>query len=585
MQLLRTVVGAVLATTVLTAVSSPVQAQKLSDIASVENDTIDARFWKPFAIRIGGFLPYDSDTKNALGTNFLSVGLGYDLKWFDAFLPGKIELYTDYYKRPKNTANFGRVEGTSWGVGLASRFYFLERGWSPYFGAGIGLYNSFASQQLPSTTGTPLYDSARRISIGGKFTIGAELKSGFFGEADYNFLPHPSIFGSDLAMSGWTIRAGYRFSFSKKKVTKAAPATPVYLYSTTVPSTPPPVDSRPLAVLYDGGMKDWIEPAGQIFNQNRAGQVPVVLKGMGSREGRDNILYDKNKVFPAMWLPSDDYWVDKLKRDAANPELPFKSGGTLGESTPLLKSYIVFLMPTEKAQAFERAMALPTYQGKTWALIRTLATKGWGTVGAPANWGKLKMAHTNPTLSNSSMMALVLMYQEFAAANPGKDINNADFKAMLLDIESSVRSFAPSTANLAQNVARNPNSADIAILYESEALRVASATRGLRIVYPSPTANVTVPAAVVQAPWVTPDRAKLANEFIAYLSSDAVQEKTIGSGYRPASASFTNQVTAYFTDKASLGAKASPTNIAPDTDTKTKEGLIYNWNEWVGKKR
>lgn len=196
MQFVRTAVAALFATALMTTLTGAARAQSSS-------------IREPFRIKVGGFLPYDTDTKDALGTNFLSLGVGYDLKKTYGFLPTVVEAYFDWYKRPKNTIDFGRVEAFVFGGGLAARFLITEndRTYTPYFGAGVGLYSANVSQDTGSGS-----DSAQRITVGGKFLIGAELKKHpFFGELEYNFLPHPSIFGSDVALSGYQLRVGYRF--------------------------------------------------------------------------------------------------------------------------------------------------------------------------------------------------------------------------------------------------------------------------------------------------------------------------------------------------------------------------------------
>lgn len=200
MQFWRTMVAALFAAALVVT---------LGDAAHAQGGTSQ----KPFRIRVGEFLPYDSDTEDALGTNFPSFGIGYDLKTVRTFAPTTIEVYADYFKRVKNTRDFGHVEAQSLGVGIATRSILTDKwsGFTPYAGAGLGIYSSFIGQLDPDGD----YDSARRISVGGKFLIGGEIKAGLFIEGEYNFVPHPSIFGSDVAMSGFQLRLGYRFGFSK----------------------------------------------------------------------------------------------------------------------------------------------------------------------------------------------------------------------------------------------------------------------------------------------------------------------------------------------------------------------------------
>jgi hypothetical protein len=201
MQFWRTMVAALFAAALVVT---------LGDAAQAQGDTSN----KPWRVKIGQFLPFDSDTEDALGTNFTSFGLGYDLKRVQSFAPTTYEIYVDYFKRAKRTIDFGRVQTDSLGVGLSTRSVITDKlGWvTPYAGAGLGVYSSFVGQLDPDGD----YDSARRISIGGKFLVGAEFKGGIFLDGEFNFLPHPSIFGSDVSLSGFQLRLGYRFGLPWK---------------------------------------------------------------------------------------------------------------------------------------------------------------------------------------------------------------------------------------------------------------------------------------------------------------------------------------------------------------------------------
>jgi hypothetical protein len=168
---------------------------------------------KPYRIKIGGFIPQDSDTRNALGQNFLSFGLGYDFKKAFFVLPVTFEAYVDYFDRVKNTGTFGRSQGRVLGGGVHARYNLDPEatGYRPYFGVGLGLYTGYVKQtQFVAGFGT-LDANQRRTTLGGKFTLGAETRGALFGEIGYDFLPHPSIFGEDVALSGYQARIGFKF--------------------------------------------------------------------------------------------------------------------------------------------------------------------------------------------------------------------------------------------------------------------------------------------------------------------------------------------------------------------------------------
>jgi ABC-type Fe3+ transport system substrate-binding protein len=336
-------------------------------------------------------------------------------------------------------------------------------------------------------------------------------------------------------------------------------------------------------MLYEGGAKDWLEPAADEFNKQHQSQGRILLTPLGSRDGRDQILYDKQQIHPVIWAPADMYWVDKLQTDAANPDLPSKSGATVNDGKPLVETDLVLLMPEDRARVFEAAMQKPEYKGHTWKLLQDIANNGWASIGGSADWGKLKCAQSNPTESNSGMSALALMYKEYARDHPGKDINSPDFQKEMGDIEGQVNTLTTTTSDSLKALEDNPGKYDMAVVYESDAARALDAgAKGLHVVYPVPTAHIVLPAAVVKAAWVSAQQAQLAQAFIAYLLRDDVQERAIKQGYRPVNTSLhAKEVAAYTTpDHQASGLVGEPDMQGSDTDTKTKEGLIYSWDQW-----
>jgi ABC-type Fe3+ transport system substrate-binding protein len=356
----------------------------------------------------------------------------------------------------------------------------------------------------------------------------------------------------------------------------------------TPAATPAPViaaDRKPADVLmlYEGGAKGWLEPAADDFNKQHQGQGRILLTPLGSRDSRDQILYDKQQIHPVVWTPADSYWVDKLQMDAANPNLPSKSGATVYGGKPLLETTLVLLMQEDRAKVFEAAMQKPEYKGHTWKLLQDIATNGWASVGGSADWGKLKWIQSSPTESNSAMTALALMYKEYARYHPGKDINSPDFQKEMTDIEGQVNTLTATTSESLKELEDNPSKYDMAVVYESDAARALDAgAKGLHVVYPVPTAHIVLPAAIVKASWVSDKQAQLGQAFIAYLLRDDVQERALKQGYRLVNSSLqAKEDAAYSTpERQASGLVGEPNTQDSDTDTKTKEGLIYNWDQW-----
>ncbi|MDX1933554.1 MAG: hypothetical protein SFU56_13180 [Capsulimonadales bacterium] len=206
MALLRTMAGA-----------CAIGALTLIGSGAVQAQTMGPR--GPFLVRIGGYLPSNGNTREALGTNFLSFGIGANLRRFDAFLPTTVEVYADYFNRIKNhrEATIGRVEASMVGVGLMAK-YSLDpkgelQGFRPYFGTGVGIYWGRVKQEtvISETDLRPISQRTNRTTLGGKIALGASLPNGLFGEVDYTFAPHPSIFDERVNLNGTQIRLGYQF--------------------------------------------------------------------------------------------------------------------------------------------------------------------------------------------------------------------------------------------------------------------------------------------------------------------------------------------------------------------------------------
>jgi hypothetical protein len=197
MQLLRTTVAALAVTALVMTLGGSANAQS----TKVEN---------PFRVKVGAFFPVDSDTQDALGSNFISFGLGYDFRQVYTFRPTTLGFYADGFHRTRSTSA-ARSESTVLSLGLESRFALWNeppsRDFNPYAGAGIGVYYTRFKQEL--STGP--VQSATRTSVGGKFFIGTEAWGNWLAEAQFDFVPHPSVFGEDQDLNGWQLRLGYRF--------------------------------------------------------------------------------------------------------------------------------------------------------------------------------------------------------------------------------------------------------------------------------------------------------------------------------------------------------------------------------------
>lgn len=295
-------------------------------------------------------------------------------------------------------------------------------------------------------------------------------------------------------------------------------------------------------MLYEKSLQKWMEKAVAEVNRKSEGKGSIRVDYRGSRDGFREILDGKSQ--PVIWNPADVYWPQKLS--AAWGDTKLRAAKYQGEDAESLapaekeviaSTYLVMVMRPDRARIFQAAMGKSEYNGKTWKLLRDIAVNGWASVGGPTEWGKLKLIHTNPILSNSGTVSLALMLAEYR--NDGHATATAQspgFLNFMGDIERSMSGSAPETTS---NVMKafldsGANAPDVAICYEVNAVDKINDGERIQIVYPSPTIRVQFPARILKASWVDATQDADARAFLIYLNSPQVQEQLIAIGFRSA---------------------------------------------------
>ena len=382
---------------------------------------------------------------------------------------------------------------------------------------------------------------------------------------------------------------------SGKKESGGTPSMPV---ATTPPpssngpdlgSTPAGTQSDPQvhpgdALMYfERSDEKWLRVAAEDFNKQHESQPQIVLDFRGSREGKQDILYGKGK--PVIWNPADTYWVDKLNLDWRNPSVGKHSDDVVGDSKTILSTRLVLVFWDDRAKVLASAMNRSEYRGKTWQLLYDIATQGWSKAGGPAAWGKLKLAQTDPTKSNSGQAALALMFSEYTKSNAGATPSSGGFMKFMKGVESSVSHFDETTSkSLDVMLKGSHDDIDGAVCYETNALSAVDGHKDIRIIYPSPTVAINFPAAVVKADWVDEGEAKLANQFIDYLLTPDVQKQALQYGFRPAIDNMRSDVDNAFSagDRGSAGFILDPTTVDRPVSTKIVDDLLFQWYKTYG---
>ncbi len=347
-----------------------------------------------------------------------------------------------------------------------------------------------------------------------------------------------------------------------------------------------PAQPGDIVFMYGRSTKKWVEKAADEFNKQLNGKWRIAPQAIsGSRAAKQDILYGKAK--PVIWSPADVYWTDKLNLDWRNPQVGKHNDDIVGDTKPILKSLFVLLMWDDRAKVFQAAAQRPQYQGRTWGLLYDLSTKGWSYIGGHAGWGRLRLAQTEATESNSGQAALVLMLLEYRKTHPGVSESDPGFMRFMKTIEGRVAGFGDTTSKMVEAfVAGGPQSSDIALCYESNAMQsIDKGATSLRVIYPDKTLATNYPAAILKADWVTRDQSDGAGAFVDYLRTTSVQKRALDLGLRPAIDDLRGAVdNALVTgSRANLGFKLDvPTEAERPVSTKVIDGLIYIWDRNFG---
>ncbi|MGQ4834120.1 MAG: extracellular solute-binding protein [Candidatus Asgardarchaeia archaeon] len=345
-----------------------------------------------------------------------------------------------------------------------------------------------------------------------------------------------------------------------------------------VPSAPGNIIE--LTVVYSSEKQGWIEEVTPYFlnwwkEHIKDYQIKVNFKPLGSKESLIDII--TGAIKPVVWSPASHIWIPILnymwQKEYSTDTLIAKPGYW---NSTVLSPIVIAVW-----ENFAREYNITGFKS-----LYTLAKK---------NPSALKYAHTNPNLSNSGFMA-VLLQLVAATGKPMKDITidmlkNESVKEWFRTLESTAVYYGSSTGFLMRHaVETGPSGLNAMVVYENLVLEQNLAGEplsrwGQRIIaiYPEEgTINNDHPFVILNAPWVTDLQKWAARKLIEYLLSDEAQKLAMKHGFRPANNSVQLDLH-YFNEAFGISANISvpfqepPTDVevlirAPDLWTVTKAG-------------
>jgi ABC-type molybdate transport system substrate-binding protein len=267
-------------------------------------------------------------------------------------------------------------------------------------------------------------------------------------------------------------------------------------------------------------------------------EYELMIDHAGSLESVARLVEGKQN--PLVFSPADSTIIDLVKAEAEEKHLAplFETDGE-GAPQPLFSSPLVLVAWEDRAKVLEKAGGGTV----SWKTVQKAmaAPKGWASLGGQADWGAVKLDQSDPTQSNSGLLALASMALEHKGGK--RPLTPADFadkgrQAFMAAIEKGVPQFPRSTeAVLIEMLKLGPAKHDLAVMYESSVVgSLEGSTRRwgkFRVYYPTPTLSSNHPIGLVHAAAMSPKERAGALAWIAFLRTAAAQDRALARGFRP----------------------------------------------------
>jgi ABC-type molybdate transport system substrate-binding protein len=261
-----------------------------------------------------------------------------------------------------------------------------------------------------------------------------------------------------------------------------------------------------------------LEELAVLFEQKNP-STKVELNFQGSQDMVNNFVDQKSDFKPTVLIPASEEIISELKQRLTNQNQTF-----IDNPQPIAKTVLVGIAWPERGKVlFPRGR----FQ---WERVENAMQAGnWAKIGGQNTWGSFDFITTDPTRSNSGQLTLSLWAQ-----SKTNNLNDPAINELFSTVKKSVYLPPRSTDILLQEfIARGPNDADVATVYESIALsrwQESQTSKGqpYQIYYLNPTIETTATAVIVGK-----EEAATAKKFLAFLREPESQKIFIKHGFRP----------------------------------------------------
>lgn len=283
-----------------------------------------------------------------------------------------------------------------------------------------------------------------------------------------------------------------------------------------------------LTMVYGSEKRGWIEEAAPLFLDWWEEAYPEIgldlnVSPLGSRESMIQII--TGEIKPVVWSPASSVWVPLADWMWAREY----------EETTLVQNY-------------EPLVFSPIVIASWRSYVSKWDIRGFHSLHQLATMDRsdLRFAHTDPQLSNSGFMAVIMEIAAAAGKPPSEltveDLLSTGVKSWLTELESAAVYYGQSTGFLVDEaVEGGPESLNALVIYENLIIEKnlsgePESRWGDNFVAVYPEEGVLLsdhPFCILDAPWVNEEQKWAAQEFLNFLLTPEIQAKAVGHGFRP----------------------------------------------------
>lgn len=287
-----------------------------------------------------------------------------------------------------------------------------------------------------------------------------------------------------------------------------------------------------ISVVYSSEKASWMTVCYGLFmsqwqKEHPDQKISIDMIPIGSADSVVSIL--NGEMYPTIWSPASSIWIPFL--DAKWAEIHPNEAPVANASEAVRIIYSPIVMATW--QAFNESHPITSFAD----LYKLCANSSVD----------IKLAHTDPTLSNSGFMSTIMAISAVSGVPAQNltmsDLTNKTNQAWFRTIESRAVFYGTSTGFLAKYMqSGGPSALTVAFMYENLVAEISNSSVGGKVVaiYPKEgSLYADHPFMILNGNWITPAQRTVAQAFLNFLNEPSTVKSAMEYGFRPINSSIT----------------------------------------------